>query len=77
MWHDTKNNTANGTTWQPAAGSIAQDLSGVVGLSAAGGPGGYAIVGKEVEPDGSCEAYVFHSADLATWTRAHDVNDTS
>jgi hypothetical protein len=34
-------------------------------------------VSKEVEPDGSCEAHVFHSADLATWTRAHDVNDTS
>jgi hypothetical protein len=49
----------------------------VVGLSAAAGPGGYVIVGKEVEPDGSCEAYVWHSADLASWTRAHDVNDTS
>jgi hypothetical protein len=69
--------SANGTTWQPAPGSIAQDLSDVGGLSAAAGPGGYVIVGKEVEPDGSCEAYVFHSADLASWTRAHDVNDTS
>ena len=69
--------SANGKTWQPAAGSIARDLSGVVGLSAAAGPGGYVIVGKEVEPDGSCEAYVWHSADLASWTRAHDVNDTS
>jgi Protein kinase domain len=69
--------SANGTTWQPAAGSIARDLSGVVGLSAAAGPGGYAIVGKDVEPDGTCEAYVFYSADLASWTRAHDVNDTS
>jgi hypothetical protein len=68
--------SADGTTWQPAAGSIARDLSGVVGLSAAAGPGGYVIVGKEVEPDGSCEAYVFHSADLASWTRVHDVNDT-
>jgi hypothetical protein len=35
------------------------------------------IVGKEVEPDGGCEAYLFHSADLASWTRGHDVNDTS
>ena len=69
--------SANGTTWQPAAGSIARDLSGVVGLSAAAGPGGYVIVGKEVDPDGSCEAYVWHSANLASWTRAHDVNDTS
>ena len=69
--------SANGTTWRPAAGSIAQDLSGVAGLSAVAGRGGYVIVGKEVEPDGSCEAYEFHSADLASWTGAHDVNDTS
>ena len=69
--------SANGTTWQPAAGPIAKDLSGVGALSAAAGPGGYVITGKEVEPDGSCEAYVFHSADLARWTQAHDVNDTS
>jgi hypothetical protein len=68
--------SANGTTWQPAAGSIAKDLSGVGGLSVAAGPGGYVITGKEVEPDGSCEAYLFHSADLASWTRGHDVNDT-
>ena len=69
--------SANGTTWHPAAGSIARHLSGVVGLSVAAGPGGYVIVGKEIEPGGSCEAYVWHSADLASWTRAHDVNDTS
>ena len=68
--------SANGTTWQPAAGPIAKDLSGVGALSAAAGPGGYVITGKEVEPGGSCEAYVFHSADLASWTKAHDVNDT-
>ena len=68
--------SANGTTWQPAAGAIAKDLSGVGGLSAAAGPGGYVIAGKEVEPDGSCEAYLFHSFDLASWTRGHDVNDT-
>jgi Protein kinase domain len=70
--------SANGTTWQPAAGSIAQDLaSGVVGLSAAAGPGGYVIVGKQIEPGGACAADVWHSADLTSWTRAHDVNDTS
>jgi hypothetical protein len=45
-------------------------------LSAAAGPGGYVITGKEVEADGSCEAYLFHSADLSSWTRGHDVNDT-
>ena len=69
--------SANGTTWQPAAGPITRDLSDVGGLSAAAGPGGYVITGKEAEPDGGCEAYVFHSADLASWTRARDVNDTS
>jgi serine/threonine protein kinase len=69
--------SANGTTWHPAARPIAKDLSGVGALSAAAGPGGYVITGKEVEPNGSCEAYVFHSANLASWTRAHDVNDTS
>ena len=69
--------SVNGTTWQPAAGSIAQDLSGVVGLAAAAGPGGYAIVGKEIAPGGSCAADVWHSADLASWIQAHDVNDTS
>jgi serine/threonine protein kinase len=68
--------SANGTTWQPAAGSIAKDLAGVGALSAAAGPGGYVITGKEVEADGSCEAYLFHSADLSSWTRGHDVNDT-
>ena len=68
--------SANGITWQPAAGSITNDLHGVVAVAAAAGQGGYAIVGKLITPSGACVADVWWSPDLATWTRAHDVNDT-
>ena len=68
--------SANGTTWQPAPGSIARDLAGVAGVAAAAGPHGYVIVGKLVAPGGACVADVWWSPDLASWTRAHDVNDT-
>ena len=68
--------SANGTTWQPAPGSIARDLAGVAGVAAAAGPHGYVIVGKLVVPGGACVADVWWSPDLASWTRAHDVNDT-
>lgn len=69
--------SVNGVTWTHATGSIARDLSGVGGLSVAAGPGGYVIVGKQVEPDGSCEAYLYWSPDLKHWTRGQDVNDSS
>jgi Protein kinase domain len=68
--------SANGITWQPA-GSIAADLRGVVGVATAAGPRGYVIAGKLIAAGGACVADVWWSADLATWTRAHDVNDTS
>jgi len=68
--------SANGTTWQPAPGSIARDLAGVAGVAAAAGPHGYVIVGKLVAPSGACVADVWWSPDLASWARAHDVNDT-
>jgi Protein kinase domain len=68
--------SANGLTWQPA-GSIAADLHGVVGVAAAAGPQGYVIVGKLIAAGGACVADVWWSPDLTTWTRAHDVNDTS
>jgi Protein kinase domain len=68
--------SANGITWQPA-GSIAADLHGVVGVAAAAGPQGYVVVGKLVADGGACVADVWWSSDLATWTRAHDVNDTT
>ena len=41
------------------------------------GPGGYVIVGKLVAPGGSCVADVRWSPNLATWTRAYDVNDVT
>ena len=69
--------SANGTTWQPARGSIARGLAGVVGVAAAAGPDGYVIVGKLVAPGGACVADVWWSPDLTDWTRAHDVNDTT
>ncbi len=69
--------SANGTTWQPARGSIARGLAGVVGVAAAAGPDGYVIVGKLVAPDGACVADVWWSPNLTDWTRAHDVNDTN
>ena len=69
--------SADGTTWQPAPGSIAHDLAGVVGVAAAAGPKGYVIVGKKVEPGGACAADVWWSPDLSTWTRARDVNGTT
>ena len=69
--------SADGTTWQPAPGSIATDLHGAAAVAAAAGPGGYVIVGKEVAPSGVCVADVWWSPDLASWTRAHDVNDVT
>ena len=69
--------SADGTTWQPAPGSIAADLHGVTAVAAAAGPGGYVIVGKEIAPGGACVADVWWSSDLRTWTHAHDVNDVT
>jgi Protein kinase domain len=69
--------SVNGVNWRPAAGSIAADLRGVVGVAAAAGPRGYAIVGKLIAPGGSCVADVWWSPDLTHWARAHDVNDVS
>jgi Protein kinase domain len=69
--------SVNGINWQPAAGSITADLHGVVGVAAAAGPRGYAIVGKLIAPGGSCVADVWWSPDLTHWARAHDVNEVS
>jgi hypothetical protein len=71
--------SADGTTWQSAAGpgSITADLAGVSAVAAAAGPHGYVIVGKLVAPGGSCVADVWWTPDLTFWTRAHDVNDTT
>jgi serine/threonine protein kinase len=68
--------SGNGTTWQPA-GAIAQDLAGVASVAAVAGPAGYVIVGRLVQPDGSCLPDVWWSQNLASWTKAHDVNDVT
>jgi len=68
--------SANGTTWRPAAGNIAAGLGKISTVSAAAGPRGYVILGKLAVP-GGCAADVWYSADLTSWTRAHDVNGTT
>jgi hypothetical protein len=68
--------SANGTTWRPAAGNIAAGLGKISTVSAAAGPRGYVILGK-LAVQGGCVADVWHSANLTSWTRAHDVNGTT
>ena len=68
--------SADGMTWR-SAGAIAQDLAGVSAVRAASGPRGYVIVGKVVQPDGTGLSDVWWSRDLASWTKARDVNGTS
>jgi hypothetical protein len=70
--------SADGTTWQDASGpgSITNDLAGVTTIAATAGPAGYIIVGTLVV-GGGCAADVWWSPNLTSWTRAHDVNDTS
>jgi len=68
--------SANGTTWRPAAGNIAENLGKISTVSAAAGPHGYVILGKLAIQGGGCAADVWWSADLTSWTRAHDVNGT-
>jgi hypothetical protein len=66
--------SADGVSWQRAAGGIEQGLTGVAAVAVAAGPLGYSIVGKLVAPGGSCVADVWWSPNLDIWTRAHDVN---
>jgi hypothetical protein len=70
--------SANGASWQSAAGpgSIAAGLGSVSVIAATAGPAGYVIVGK-LKSHGVCVADVWWSPILASWTRAHDVNDVS
>ncbi len=69
--------SADGTIWGVAGGNITQDLAGVSAVAATSGPAGYVIVGKLVAPGGGCVADVWWSPNLTSWTRAHDVNDTT
>jgi serine/threonine protein kinase len=68
--------SADGTTWR-SAGAITQDLAGVAAVQAASGPAGYVIAGQLVEPGGASLRDVWWSRDLTSWTKAHDVNQTS
>ena len=69
--------SADGAIWGVAGGDITQDLTGVSAVAATSGPAGYVIVGKLVAGGGSCVADVWWSANLTSWTRAHDVNDVT
>ena len=69
--------SADGAIWGVAGGNITQDLTGVSAVAATSGPAGYVIVGKLVAPGGGCVADVWWSANLTSWTRAHDVNDAT
>ena len=68
--------STDGTNWQPA-GAITHDLAGVSAVQAASGPRGYVITGTAAGPGGAYSRDVWWSPDLTSWTRAHDVNETS
>jgi hypothetical protein len=58
--------SADGVTWQPAAGNIAPDLTAVSAVAVAAGPGGYVVVGGA--------AGLWWSPDLTSWFRASGMN---
>jgi hypothetical protein len=64
--------SADGVTWQPAPGTIAQDLAGASAVTVAAGPAGYVVVGN---PAASGASDVWWSPDLTSWSQARDVND--
>jgi hypothetical protein len=68
--------SGDGEIWGVAGGNITQDLAGVSAVAATSGPAGYVIVGRLVAAGGGCVADVWWSANMANWTRAHDVNLT-
>jgi len=58
--------SADGVTWRPASGNIAQDLAGVPAVEVAAGPAGYVVAGNQ----GGRVAGVWWSADLTSWRQA-------
>ncbi len=68
--------STDGTNWQPA-GAITHQLAGVSAVQAASGPHGYVITDTVAGPGGAYSRNVWWSPDLTSWTRAHDVNETS
>ena len=67
--------SADGLTWQPAAGTIAQDLAGVSAVEVAAGPAGYVIAGHLPGPGGGRTAGAWWSPDLTSWSRAGGTGD--
>ena len=67
--------SADGTTWQRASGSIAQDLAGASSIVAAADQSGYVIVGNSAGPD-AAGPELWWSPNLTSWTRGADMNDT-
>jgi len=68
--------SADGISWQPARGTIAQYLAGVASIAAAAGPDGYLIAGTLAEPDGGRLPEAWWSRNLVSWTKGHDVTET-
>jgi hypothetical protein len=67
--------SADGITWRPVTGPMAQDLADVISISTAAGKAGYVIVGSERKSSGGgCTADVYWSANLTDWKETHDVN---
>ena len=63
--------SADGITWQPAPGNIAQDLAGTSAVEVAAGPAGYVIAGNL----GGRVADVWWSPDLTVWRKAAGMSD--
>jgi len=59
--------SADGVSWQPAAGNITQDLAGVSAVAVAAGPAGYVVAGNPATPG---LPDLWWSADLTSWSRA-------
>jgi hypothetical protein len=69
--------SADGTTWQRAGGSITQDLAGASAVTAAANPAGYVIGANPSGPTSSPGPDLWWSPNLASWTRATEMDDTS
>jgi Protein kinase domain len=69
--------STDGTTWQRASGSIAQDLGGASAVVTAANPSGYVVAGNLGASGSSGTAELWWSANLTSWTRVTSMNDTN
>jgi Protein kinase domain len=69
--------SADGTMWQRAGGSITQDLAGASAVTAAANPAGYVIGANPSGPTSWPGPDLWWSPNLASWTRATEMDDTS